>query len=174
MMYANLKDIQNEGHLDSLYRLFPDDELIAHLLADRIIEQPISKRNFSLLNELIENFYLTKRNMECPKLEKAKSKNRYKIAVLLPFMFDNLESTRRVERNKFVMGLYQGILDAASQLNSQSEYLEIFPYDTRRNPEITKEILDQPELSSMDIIIGPLFPAPSKVANDFVLKIKST
>ncbi len=153
--------------LEDLFNRFPEDEMIARIVADRINDQPLSERNFQLLNRLVNQFDLNKTKYGLPEIGESQMKESYNVAVLLPFMFEDLSYTARVERNKFVMELYAGMLMAVDSINSNGKLINIFPYDTKRNSEITEAIFTNPEMKSMDLIVGPLFPGPSKVANNF-------
>lgn len=170
LMRNHLTNLDSMSLLQHLQDRFPDDKIIAQTLADKINEQPMSERNFQLLNELVNQFNLSKEHYGLPEIGESKIKPSYNVAVLLPFMFEDLNYTLRVERNKFVMELYAGIIKAADTLNSEGIYLNILPYDTKRSTEITEAIFELPEMKSMDLIIGPLFPGPLKVANDFSFK----
>ncbi|MEO9801818.1 MAG: hypothetical protein ABJF04_01165 [Reichenbachiella sp.] len=167
LMKESLSRLDSLPLLEHLYDQYPNDEIIARIAADRINEQPMSQRNFQLLNELVNRFDLNLAKYGLPEIGQSKMKPTYNVAVLLPFMFEDLSYTLRVERNKFVMELYAGIVRAADTLNSEGLFLKLFPYDTKRSTEITEGILEQPEMKSMDLIIGPLFPGPLTATNDF-------
>lgn len=167
LMKQSLVEVDSLPLLQHVQALYPDDEIIARIVADRVNAQPMSERNFQLLNELVNEFDLNKATYGLPEIGESELKSSYNIAVLLPFMFDDLSYTAKVERNKFVMELYAGMMMAVDTLNSEGAYLNVFPYDTKRNTEITEAIFEKPEMKSMDLIVGPLFPGPSRVANDF-------
>lgn len=167
LMKQSLIKIDSLPMLSYLNDHFPDDEVIAKILADKINNQPISERNFQLLNQVVNQFDLDKSKYGLPEIGESEIKSSYNVAVLLPFMFEDLSYTARTERNKFVMELYAGMLMAVDSLNKDLAYINIFPYDTKRSTEETEAIFERPEMQSMDLIVGPLFPGPSKVANDF-------
>lgn len=167
LMKQELLKADSLAILEDLNEQFPGDEIIAKITADKINDQKMSDRNFQLLNRLVNQFDLDKSTYGLPEIGESELKDSYNIAVLLPFMFEDLSYTARTERNKFVMELYAGMLMAADSLNMDQKYLNVFPYDTKRNAEITEAIFDQPEMKSMDLVVGPLFPGPSQVANDF-------
>jgi hypothetical protein len=125
-----------------------------------------------LLDHIVRKFDFEKSDFGLFEIGDSQLKSSYNVAVLLPFMFGSLDNTTRVMRNKFVMELYQGILEAVDTLNTDVAFINVYPYDTKRSREVTKAIFDKEEMKAMDLIIGPLFPAPSQVANDFSFKNK--
>lgn len=167
LMKQKLIKVDSLPVLEALNDLYPDDEILARIVADKINDQPMSERDFQLLNRLVNQFNLDKEKYGLPEIGESQMKDTYNVAVLLPFMFEDLSYTARIERNKFVMELYAGMLMAVDSINLDGESINIFPYDTKRNSEITEAIFANPEMKSMDLIVGPLFPGPSKVANNF-------
>lgn len=167
LMKQKLNQVDSLAILEVLNEQFPGDEIIAKITADKINDQQMSDRDFQLLNRLVNQFDLDKTTYGLPEIGESELKESYNIAVLLPFMFEDLSYTARTERNKFVMELYAGMLMAVDSLNLDGKYLNVFPYDTKRNADITEAIFNQPEMKSMDLIVGPLFPGPSTVANNF-------
>lgn len=167
LMKQNLVKVDSLPILQQLNEQFPGDEIIAKITADKINDQQMSDRDFQLLNRLVNQFDLDKSKYGLPEIGVSELKESYNVAILLPFMFEDLSYTARIERNKFVMELYAGMLMAVDSVNLDGKYLNVFPYDTKRNTEITESIFDQPEMKSMDLIVGPLFPGPSNVANNF-------
>ncbi|MDW3211278.1 MAG: hypothetical protein R8N23_15490 [Reichenbachiella sp.] len=167
LMKQKLNQVDSLAILEVLNEQFPGDEIIAKITADKINDQQMSDRDFQLLNRLVNQFDLDKTTYGLPEIGESELKESYNIAILLPFMFEDLSYTARTERNKFVMELYAGMLMAVDSLNLDGKYLNVFPYDTKRNADITEAIFNQPEMKSMDLIVGPLFPGPSTVANNF-------
>ncbi|MEQ9287586.1 MAG: hypothetical protein RIG77_11785 [Cyclobacteriaceae bacterium] len=153
--------------LQQIYQEYPEDRVVATALAEAILQQPLSDRDFQLIRELIDKFNFDNSYFGLADIGKSTQKKTYRVAVLLPFMYENLDDTRRVERNKFVLDIYRGILQAADDLNAEGELIKIYPYDTKRDKDVTAGILATSELKGMDLIIGPLYPEPSKLTSDF-------
>ncbi|MFY0652712.1 MAG: hypothetical protein JXQ96_11790 [Cyclobacteriaceae bacterium] len=158
--------------LRSIYEDYPEDKVVASALAGLISRQTMSNRDFKLIQKLIQDFGFSRESFGLPNVGKSILKETYNVAVLLPFMFDGLENTSKVERNNFVMDIYRGILQAALELNSKKKVIEIFPYDTRRSKAATKELLLKEEMKDMDLVIGPLYPDPSRLTSEFCFKNK--
>ncbi|MGL1889426.1 MAG: hypothetical protein OCD76_23125 [Reichenbachiella sp.] len=169
---VELAKIQNVSELELLYYKFSDDVIVGSALADLIVKQPISARNIELLKIVVVKFELDTNYYLSNNIGESQIKDQYKVAVLLPFMFESLEKPSRTMRNKFVMDLYHGIEEAATQLNMSGEKILLYAYDTKRDSATTAGVLDMQELKSMDLIIGPLFPAPSQLVLDFSYKYK--
>ena len=167
LMKQKLTKVDSLPVLKKLNNQYPDDEILAKIVANRINDQPMSERDFQLLNRLVNQFDLNKEKYGLPEIGESQMKESYNVAVLLPFMFEDLSYTARVERNRFVMELYAGMLMAVDSLNLDGKYLNIFPYDTKRETGVTEAIFANPEMQSMDLIVGPLFPGPSTIANNF-------
>lgn len=172
LIYQYVSKISKINKIDTLNQQYPDDKTIAMILVNAIINQPINKRNFIKLEQLSTKFNLDKSVLGLPDIGKSIKKSSYNVAILLPFMFDGLDNISRVSRNKFVLDIYQGILEAVDTLNFDKKWINIFPYDTKRNGNVTVSILQKEEMKNMDLFIGPLFPIPSKTVSNFCLKNK--
>ena len=81
--------------LKSIYQAFPSDKNIAMALAAAINKQPLSERDFDLVKELIEKFDIGHSLLGFSQIGESVKKDSYKVGVLLPFMFEGLEDTRR-------------------------------------------------------------------------------
>jgi len=167
-----LSQVTDVSELETLHYQFPDDKNIGNLLADKLLQVSISSRNVTLIKSLVDKFDLNKNKYLNNNIGESKKKGQYKVAILLPFMFDGLEKPYRTMRNKFVMDLYHGIEEAAQTLNEDKQNIKLYAYDTRRDSLETTKLLSKEELKSMDLIIGPLFPIPNKLVSDFSYKNK--
>ena len=59
--------------------------------------------------------------------------------------------------NKFIMDLYNGMRIAINHLDSLGVNIKLYPYDTKRDPNVVKDILKSSSFNKMDLIIGPLY-----------------
>lgn len=162
-----VSEIEDIKELEFLNQQYPEDKIVAVNLANAMVKLPFSERNFSKLEQISSQFNLGQSSLGLPEIGNSFKKETYNVAVVLPFMFDSLSNIRRISRNKFVMDIYEGILEAVDTLNSTEKIVNVFPYDTKRDVTIAKSVFEREEMKSMDLIIGPLFPEPSKVASDF-------
>lgn len=172
LMYNELAKLDSLEQLKTIYREQVDDQSIALILAGKMAQQPVELRDFATLAEIVDKYNLDKESYGLPDVGESELKDEYLVAVMMPFFFDSLENPIRTVRNAPIMGLYNGILEAIEDLNATSGRIKIIPYDTRRDPDVTREILSLPEFKSMDLIIGPLFPEPLNEAMKFSFENK--
>ena len=99
-------------------------------------------------------------------------KERYSIAVMLPFLFDGLDKMDNAVRNTLVMDLYHGMMLAKELLAMDSILIDLYPYDTRRDSTHTLTVFKNKEMNKVDAIVGPLFPGPLSVARAYSLENK--
>lgn len=92
-----------------------------------------------------------------------------RIAYLLPFMLDAVEMDPSID--KFVE-FYEGSLLAIYNAKNRGIRLEINTYDTEKNEIKIQTILARPELKTMDLIIGPAYPAQIKYISNFAFDNK--
>ncbi|MHB9141582.1 MAG: amino acid ABC transporter substrate-binding protein [Paludibacter sp.] len=86
---------------------------------------------------------------------KSGSENRIiKIAFLLPFMLNQDKPDLNLDR---FLDFYAGALIAVEKAKEQGISTEIYTYDTEKSDEKITEVLSNPELKNMDLIIGPAF-----------------
>lgn len=167
-----ISDTTEVNRLEMLHYQYPEDELIAFKTAGAIKRQKISNRNFQLLNLLVNKFEFDKEEFGIPDIGDSQLKDEYNIAVLLPFLFDSIGDTRRIQRNRPIMDLYTGLLMAVDTLNAHGIQIRINPYDTKKLASIADELVRMEEMKSMDLIIGPLFPDPARIVRDFCFENK--
>jgi ABC-type branched-subunit amino acid transport system substrate-binding protein len=158
--------------LEQLYDTNPNNEIIAYRYAKKLSEQPFQQRDQELLTRLINKFNFNSREFNAGVIKETVYKEVYKVAVMLPFVYETLDVDTRKKKNQFVLDIYNGIRMAARKLRSQGKDVEIFAYDTRRDYATTAEILEKDEMKSMDLIIGPLYPGPLQIVQDFVFRNK--
>ena len=97
-------------------------------------------------------------------------KKRYKIALILPFFSKNLATGKDAElhpRSLRAVEFYEGVKLALLDLERQGHSFHFLAYDSQRDEEVVREILEKPELQDVDMIIGPISSAGLKQAADF-------
>jgi len=87
-------------------------------------------------------------------------KDRYHIAVLMPFQLKEASSTANGRTNQYIYDLYAGMKIAVDSLNKDASksLVEIHAYDTERDANRIKEIIKSKEWEAIDLVIGPVFP----------------
>jgi ABC-type branched-subunit amino acid transport system substrate-binding protein len=97
-------------------------------------------------------------------------KNNFEIAVLLPFHSDVSNSSSDKRRSNFMLEYYQGMKLAVQEVDKLGSKFKIYFYDTDNDTTTLINILKNPELDKMDIIIGPTDKAQVKIAAYFARK----
>lgn len=92
-----------------------------------------------------------------------------KIGFLLPFMFDQEKKDPSVDR---FIDFYSGSIIAIQEAKKKGISLEIFAYDTEKSSQKVTEILANPELKTIDLIIGPAFSNQVSIVGDFAKENK--
>lgn len=95
--------------------------------------------------------------------------NPVRIAFLLPFMLDQGKSDAGTER---FVDFYRGALIAMQEAQRKGISVEVFTYDTERSVDKMSEILNKPELKTMNLIIGPAFSNQVAQISTFALENK--
>jgi hypothetical protein len=145
---------------------YPKDPIIARSLAVALSKNMADPEDKKQLDDLIGQFKL-KRTDFIPEVPRTFYKDRYAVSLLLPFMVGTLEPTPGRKRNQLVLDFYEGMKMAADTLSKQGINISLRAYDTERNTEKIKKILETEELKNTDLIVGPFFPEENKIVQDF-------
>jgi outer membrane protein assembly factor BamD (BamD/ComL family) len=164
-----LNKIEDINQLKELHENNPADKDVALALAEKIRAQPLVEKDQQLMQTLVKQFNLDPERYQPQKIGESEFKDIYNIAVLLPFFTEEINKGRGVS-NQFVVDLYEGIHIGYKKLLQEGVSVNIFAYDTRRDSATTAKLLNLDEMKSMDIIIGPLYPVPSRLVSDFSQK----
>lgn len=156
--------------LENLLGAYPSDAAIAEALADKIIAQPINEQDRDLLENIVSVYNLDSEKYRVDEKPKSIKKPVYQVAVMLPFMKDELKSNAKHLSNEFVIELYEGILMAVNDLRSRGVEIKLNLYDTKKSGKTTTQLLELEEIKHMDLIIGPLYPEPVKIVSEFAYK----
>jgi len=95
-------------------------------------------------------------------------KNEYKVGLFLPFYLDAndemvenrnaLDKKSIYPKSKFAIEFYNGVKMALDSISTDSCKFKLYVYDTNGNDSLRiKSLLLKPELSSVDLIVGPLY-----------------
>lgn len=150
----------------------PHDEEVGYALASAISIQPFLQQDLQLLNEIINRFNLSRDEFSSSVAPVSVKKERYRISLLFPFLTSTLEPTPKKKRSQFTLDLYEGMKLAIDTLKGQGINIELLAYDTERNPDVLKKLLESDELKSTDLIVGPLSLDESKPVQDFSINNK--
>lgn len=109
------------------------------------------------------------RNFTQVSTKKTTEKTVIKVAVLLPLTTVSNKSDQVTER---FQDFYTGFLLAATEAKKKGISLEINTFETEKSEEKIQEILQNPKMKSVDLIIGPAYSNQISYVNDFALANK--
>ena len=150
----------------------PTDKTVAQLLVNKIATTSEDLRELELMEALIESMQL-----ERPKAQKVKgkifTKKEYNIAVILPFNMEVLKSRQRNRLSRISASLYQGMRLAKKELDSTGVKLNLIAFDVLRKGEDTLNlIMNEGDLTNIDLIVGPLFDKQFEKVAEYASKRK--
>ena len=146
------------------YELYPKNKSVAKYYGRFLLKEYLDSSVIEEINKILkivesENLFISK-------------KSNFKIAVLLPFMFEGIENNTFIKKNDFIMDLYTGINYGFKNNDSISTNIEILSFDTKRNPDTIKKLIEDGSLDNVDLIIGPLYSKPIEIVKQFCLEKK--
>lgn len=158
-----LKKIQQENS---------SDKTIAQLLVNKIASTSEDLKELELMEALIDSMQL-----ERPKSQKVKgkkyTKKQYNIAVILPFNMDVLKSRQRNKLSRIAASLYQGMRLAKKELDTTGIKLNLIAFDVlRKGQDTLNMIMDEGDLTNVDLIVGPLFDKQFAKVAEYAAKNK--
>jgi tetratricopeptide (TPR) repeat protein len=161
-----IASIDDEQTLEMMLENYPDDEVIAEKLARVLSKNQMQPEDQTFLEALIHKFKLKKSDY-ISELPVSVHKDIYSVSVLFPFVVNTLDPTPNRKRNQFVLDLFEGMKLAVDTLAKQGTKISLRAYDTERNPEKIKKILETNELKNTDLIVGPLFQEENDLVQEF-------
>lgn len=90
----------------------------------------------------------------------------YNVGILLPFL-TNRSSGTISSKSKLALQFYAGVKMALADLQNQNINLNVKVFDTKANPTSVNEILANPELKKMNLILGPIKKKNVKIVAEF-------
>ncbi|WP_299759597.1 ABC transporter substrate-binding protein [uncultured Pontibacter sp.] len=155
-----LNRLNDRAKYETLMRRFGSDKTVARIYADKLIGGWYRPQDRRILESLVQEFKLD-RNRYLSK--DALNRQGFDVAVLLPFQLNqNYATTAR--KSQFITDMYAGMKLAQDSLKQQGIHLNLFTYDTGSDTVSVKQVLQQPEMQGMNLIIGPVYKTTAKVA----------
>ena len=161
--YSYLKELDIES-LQSILEENNEDEFIAEILATKLIGESDEENDYGYLSALINQYHLDSTILGLT-VPADIIKERYKVAVMLPLFVDRLWESGVYVQKSLAVDLYEGIKLALGEFDSTKIELQVF--DTYKDAEVTKNILQSGKLKDIDAIIGPLYPEPLALVADY-------
>lgn len=168
---AGLASLTDIDALTRLHEEYPKDAVVGERLAAVLAKNGSGRESQELLEKLISTFKLKKTEyLTGP--PPSVYKDVYSVSVLFPFQVNSLEPTLSRKRNQSILDLYEGMKLAVDTLKKMGININLRAYDTDRNPEKIKSILELNELMHTDLIVGPLFQEENDPVQEFSRKNK--
>ncbi|MBE97818.1 MAG: hypothetical protein CMB91_02030 [Flammeovirgaceae bacterium] len=154
----------SSSKLYDYYELYPQNKSVAKYYGRFLLKEYLDSNVIEEINKILkiveaEDLFISK-------------KSNFKIAVLLPFMFEGIENNTFIKKNDFIMDLYTGINYGFNNNDSVSTNIQILSFDTKRNPDTIKKLIEEGSLDNGDLIIGPLYSKPIEIVKQFCLEKK--
>jgi len=94
----------------------------------------------------------------------------FQIGVFLPFCENLNDSVKIVQRTASFLEFYSGLLLATAKITEAGMKAKLFTYDTYQDNKVIEKLVKKPEFLSLDLIIGPVYPANQKVVAELSAK----
>eukprot|EP00540_Astrosyne_radiata_P007140 CAMPEP_0116824120 /NCGR_PEP_ID=MMETSP0418-20121206/1221_1 /TAXON_ID=1158023 /ORGANISM="Astrosyne radiata, Strain 13vi08-1A" /LENGTH=452 /DNA_ID=CAMNT_0004452457 /DNA_START=1042 /DNA_END=2397 /DNA_ORIENTATION=+ len=145
-----LRQVDNIRVLQNIAKQYPDDRTIASVLSEKVAQHfCFDLQGYDSLKETV-----------------SLKKDSYNVGIFFPFFIDDVDYEEE-NNHLFVLALYQGIKVAVTALAHQGIKINLFAYDTKKDPVVTAALLEQEEVKGMDLMIGPLYAATFPLVADF-------
>lgn len=179
--------ITDLNQLKQLNREFPSNRTVGLALIDLIQRTTSDRDDLELSDRLTNRFGVPGRvvtrpstpvsvttTTETPATRPAVPVNRpnrakgyYNVAVMFPFRLDDFEARKRGRTNQYVYDLYDGIRMAKAKLQEEGITVNLFAYDVENDPNKTLELVNSPSFAQTDLIVGPLYVEPNRIASAY-------
>ena len=159
-----IKKINSFNQLKNLYEEYPKNKSIAKYYGRILLQEYLSDEVINKIDEILsivkkEDLFIS-------------DNKKFKIALLLPFMYEGLNNNYYIKNNDFIMDLYAGMLYGLDMYDSINSMIELIAFDTKRDPEVVMGLTKDGSLDGMDLIIGPLYGKPISIIKQYCLENK--
>lgn len=152
--------------LKNLLAKNPNAAYLAEVLAAKISRQAVGQQDRDYLEQLVRRYNIDEEVLRKPEIGRSRMQEEYHVAALLPFLLEDMQPETNLHDRYFVLDLYEGMKIAREELQKKGINITLHAFDTRRDSLVTRSLLNTPEMKKIDLMVGPLFPGPSKVAAD--------
>lgn len=179
--------ITDLNRLKQLNRAFPNDRTVGLALIDLIQRTAGDKNDLELSDRLTNRFGVpgaaTTRpstpvsttaatgtpvsRPSVPVTRPNRQKGYYNVAVMFPFRLDEFDADKRARTNQYAYDLYDGIKMAKAKLQEEGITVNLFAYDVENDANKTLELVNSPGFAQTDLIIGPLYVEPNRIASAY-------
>ena len=161
---SKIRMINSFSVLKEWNEVYPSNLVVAKYYGRKLLKEYLDEETLKEIKNLLEFV---------PKNELFQSeKKTFNIAILLPFMYSSIENNYFIRNNSFILDLYAGINYAFKSFEGNKTNIIINSFDTKRDPDVVREIINSGDLSDIDLIIGPLYGKPIEIIKQFCLENK--
>ena len=159
-----MKKINSFNQLKNLYEEYPKNKSIAKYYGRILLQEYLSDEVINKIDEILsivkkEDLFIS-------------DNKKFRIALLLPFMYEGLNNNYYIKNNDFIMDLYAGMLYGLDMYDSINSMIELIAFDTKRDPEVVMGLTKDGSLDGMNLIIGPLYGKPISIIKQYCLENK--
>lgn len=172
LIYNYLMPDTDADEMEAIYNRF-ESPATGRVYATKLSSTPLNQEGRRTLEELVQKYNLDP-DRYLSAVSTSEIKDEYKVAVLMPFLVETLKPEDKMRVNEFVIDLYEGLRLGFDSLAKTGVDINIYAYDTKRDTTVTRSIVESDEMKGMDLIIGPLFPDPMRIVNEFSHQYKIT
>jgi len=174
--------IRDLDKLRQLNREFPENRSVALTLIEEL-QRSGGKEDLQLSDRLTNRFGVpmtapaqpgTPNPVSPPKTNPANrparsgpAKRAYNVALMLPFRLSAFDGDRRMLSSQYVYDLYNGMKLAQAKLYSEGIAVNLLAYDVENDPNKTLELVNSPAFSQTNLIVGPLYAEPNRIASAY-------
>lgn len=141
------------------------DTVIARILIQRLLDLNRIE-SVAEARRLMASYGYPESRFKVPDPSETKPEGR-RISVLFPFLLKSLDASPGTKKNQYVLDLYNGLRLAVDSAAQAGVAVELRAYDTERNPDKILQLTSLPEMTSSDVIVGPLFSEELPIVRDF-------
>lgn len=161
--FSKVKDIEQ---LKTLLNQYPNEVVLANNLLNEILKLDVVDQDIDMINELSDKYEIAV-NVGFDDIDSSPKKDIYNISLFLPFRYSSDSVALEQIQGTWPMRFYEGVQLGIEKLSSEGINVNLQTYDTKGRGDVTKAILNQPEMVDMDLIIGPVIRAPVQEVSSF-------
>ncbi|AWV98871.1 ABC transporter substrate-binding protein [Arcticibacterium luteifluviistationis] len=179
LMQTDIPTIENVVLLKELNQKFPNQRIIAETLVARIQERRYNTKSDLELSDKLTNLFKIVpdvTNSSASKggtnYERAFDDNTLDFGVLLPFALKDFDLKEATGENRYVYDLFMGMKLAVAKLTEEEIPVRLYGFDVDKTAESLEAYLKDKNFKKIDLIVGPLYGRPNKVAEAYSEKNK--
>lgn len=97
----------------------------------------------------------------------------YKVAMMLPFEMAKMDSIEKLGHDLVALEFYQGAMIAIDSLRQLGLEMDVYVYDTNKDAGKVRQLTARPELSDVDLFIGPMYKSELMALSDYAANTRA-